>query len=319
MAVRVIGSINVDRIARVDALPRAGETVMARETLRLPGGKGANQAVAAARMGATVAMTAAVGADEGGHWMLGELEAAGVDICAVARLAEAVTGSAHIAVDARGENQIIVAPGANALLAPAMLPPSTGEEVVLAQLEVPVETLAAAFAAPARLRILNAAPAVPEARALFEQMDLLIVNEHELAYYTGGGTMRGVAEAVGRARGLCARPDPIVIVTLGAEGAVAVWADRYFHAPALPVEPLDTVGAGDCFCGALAALLDEGAEIERALPVANIAAALCTLAPGAIPAMPSRAAVEAAATEYAQPIKNAATGALSCASQPGGF
>lgn len=316
MTVRVIGSINVDMIMRVDALPRAGETVMARETLRLPGGKGANQAVAAARMGASVAMVAAVGDDEGGRWMLDELEAAGVAVQAVATLASASTGTAYIAVDARGENQIIVSPGANAGLVPVMLPAASGEGILLGQLEVPVETLAVAFAAPARLRILNAAPAVPQARALFDRVDVLIVNEHELACYTGGEPVRGLAEAVARARTLCSRPEQIVIVTLGAEGALAVWQDRHFHAPAMPVEPLDTVGAGDCFCGALAALLDEGVEVERALPVANIAAALCTLAQGAVPAMPSRAAVEAvrfaSATEYAQAIKNKAPDALSC-------
>jgi ribokinase len=318
MAVRVAGSINVDTIARVEALPRPGETVMALETLRLPGGKGANQAVAAARMGSDVFMMAAVGDDEGGCWMLSELKAAGVDVRAVVRLAEASTGSASIAVDARGENQIIVSPGANALLAPAMLSPASREDVVLGQLEVPVEALVAVFADPARLRILNAAPAVPQALPLFDLVDLLIVNEHELAFYTGGKAVRGIAEAAERARSLRMRPDQLAIVTLGAAGSVAVWHDRHFHAPALPVEPLDTVGAGDCFCGALAALLDEGLPVEQALPIANAAAALCTLAPGAVPAMPSRAAVEAArlapATEYAQPIKTAAPAALSCPS-----
>ncbi len=293
MAVRVLGSINIDVIARVDRLPRPGETVIASQTLRLPGGKGANQAVAAARMGASVALVAAIGDDEGGRWMLAGLEAAGVGVAGVAKLEGVPTGSAYITVDAKGENQIIVAPGANGVFEAALLPRASPENVVLAQLEVPVATLAAAFAAPARLRMLNAAPAVPEAARLFDRVDILIVNEHELAAYAGRVESRGLDETVATARSLLARPDQLVIVTLGSAGAVAIWRDRHFHAPAMPVEPLDTVGAGDCFCGALAALLDEGLAVEQALPIANAAAALCTLSPGAVPAMPSRAAVEA--------------------------
>ncbi|WP_448661964.1 ribokinase [Sphingomonas sp. CJ20] len=294
MAVCVVGSINVDVIARVEQLPLPGETVMAHETLRLPGGKGANQAVAAARMGAAVRMVGAVGDDEAGRWMLAALGEAGVDVRPIARLAEASTGTAYIAVDARAENQIIVASGANARLTPAMLAPGDTGDVVLAQMEVPAETLAAAFAAPARLRILNAAPALASALPLFALVDVLIVNEHELAWYAGCAAAETLEATVETARTLCARADQVVIVTLGAAGAVAVWADRHFHAPALPVRPIDTVGAGDCFCGALAALLDEGLAIDAALGIANAAAGLCTLAPGAVSAMPARAAVEAA-------------------------
>jgi ribokinase len=291
MAVRVVGSINVDVITRVAALPRPGETVIASETVRLPGGKGANQAVAAARMGAQVVLAAAVGADADGDWMLGELAAAGVDVAQVARVADDPTGTAYIALESTGENQIIVAPGANGRFEPAM-PPSG--EVVLAQLEIPLETVAAALARPARLRILNAAPAIRQAAALFGQVDVLIVNEHELAVFAGCAPVRGVAPAVAAARSLLGRADQLVIVTLGALGAVAVWHDRHFHATALDVTPIDTVGAGDCFCGALAALLDEGLSVEEALPIANTAAGLCTLAYGAVPAMPSRGVVEAA-------------------------
>lgn len=294
MTVTVIGSINVDIIARVTALPRPGETVMADATLRMPGGKGANQAAAAARMGARVTMAAAVGDDADGRWMIDALSGAGVAIDGVSHLSGAPTGAAYIAVDAGGENQIIVAPGANAAFAPAMVPPVPEGAILLAQMEVPPATIAAAFARPARLRILNAAPAVADAAGLFDAADILIVNEHELAIFAARGPVEGIAEAVEAARGLIRRDDQAVIVTLGGDGAVAVWRDRHRRAPALPVDPVDTVGAGDCFCGALAALLDEGMAIDQALPLANAAAGLCTLSVGAVPAMPDRAAAEAA-------------------------
>ncbi|MGK6320320.1 ribokinase [Sphingomonas sp. DT-204] len=292
MAICVLGSINVDVILSVAALPRPGETVMARDAVRLPGGKGANQAVAAARMGAATVMLGAVGADEAGDWMRAALKDAGVDVAQVHSLAEAGTGTAYIAVDAGAENQIIVASGANAHVSSELLSDQPQGSVLLAQLEIPVEVVAAAFAKPGPLRILNAAPTVPEATSLFSDADVLIVNQHELAVYLRVQTIETPRQAL-EARALLSRPGQVAIVTLGAEGALAVWRDRAFHAPALPVTPVDTVGAGDCFCGALAALLDEGMMIERALPLANAAAALCTQARGAVPAMPTRAAVEA--------------------------
>lgn len=304
MSVCVLGSINVDLVVTVTALPRPGETVLASGLARLPGGKGANQAVAAARMGAPTRLLGTVGEDEAGQWMLDTLAGYGVDLSAVVAKADEPTGTALIAVDSAAENQIIVAPGANRLLAAALPPPQAPGEVLLAQLEVPLAALAAAFAQGGRYRILNAAPAVPEAAAMFGDVDLLIVNQHELASYLGVDAVADVRAATG-ARALLTRPDQAVVVTLGPGGAVAVWQDHAFHAPALPVTPLDTVGAGDCFCGALAALLAEGRDLRGALPLANAAAALCTQARGAAPAMPNRAEVEAAATEYARGIKKA--------------
>ena len=302
MGARVLGSINVDIILSVAALPRPGETVLASGSDRLPGGKGANQAVAAVRMGAATAMIAAVGADEAGAWMRGWLAEAGIDVTAVRALAGHATGAAYIAVDSAAENQIIVAPGANAHCAPDRLSAPENRDVLLAQLELPVATIASAFAEPGPLRILNAAPAVPAAAAMFGDVDVLIVNQHELAYYLGVAAIESPRQALA-ARGLLTRSDQVAIVTLGAGGALAVWPDRAFHAPAVPVTPVDTVGAGDCFCGVLAALLDEGLSIEAALPFANAAAALCTQTRGAAPAMPTRPAVEAflrnAPTEHA--------------------
>ncbi len=298
MAVQVAGSINVDLIQSVKELPRPGETVLSFRSVRLPGGKGANQAVAAARMGAATQMIGAVGDDEGGLWMRGLLEEHGVDPDGIAILEGQATGLALIAVDCGGENQIIVSSGANEAVEPfhtSTLAPDA--KVLLAQLEIPTETVRAFFTAPgaeSRIRILNAAPAIQEAKELFGQTDILIVNQHELAHYLALGEAPETAEQALVARKLISRSDQVVIVTLGALGAVAVWQDRHFHAPALPVTPVDTIGAGDCFCGALAALLDTGETLEAALPLANAAAALCTQKEGAIPAMPSRAEAEAA-------------------------
>lgn len=301
MDVLVLGSVNVDTILSVAALPGPGETVLADGLVRLPGGKGANQAVAAIRMGAHVAMAGAVGDDGDGRWMRDILAREGIDIAAIAAVPGRPTGAAMIAVDRAGENQIIVAAGANADFTPAMLPP-VGNEVVLAQLEIPVATIAAAFAAACGPRILNAAPSVAAAAELFALTDILIVNQHELADYLGCAPVADVAAAL-TARALLTRPDQAVVVTLGAGGAVAIWPEHHVHAPAIRVEPVDTVGAGDCFCGALAALIAEGHSIAEALPLANAAAALCTQATGAVPAMPVRAAAEAMLaqrpTEYA--------------------
>lgn len=300
MAVQVVGSINVDLIQSVEGLPRPGETVLSFRSTRLPGGKGANQAVAAARMGAPTRMTGAVGTDEGGEWMRRLLQEHGVETDGIRSLEDYSTGLALIAVDCSGENQIIVNSGANEAVEPFHIGALAQDaRALLAQLEIKADTVRALFTTPGaedRIRILNAAPALPEAHGLFEHTDILIVNQHELAHYVALDVAPETAEEALVARKLISRPDQVVIVTLGALGAVAVWQDRHFHAPALSVNPVDTIGAGDCFCGALAALLDAGETIEGALPLANAAAALCTQKEGAIPAMPSRSEAEAALT-----------------------
>ena len=182
----ILGSVIQDVICQVAALPRPGETVIARHTAFLPGGKGANQAIAAARMGAVTHMIGAVGEDAAGAAMLAYLSAAGVDTAGVRRLPGEPTGAAFIAVSADGENQIVVAPGANALVSAHDVTPETvgSARVRLAQQEVPVGAVEAFFAASAAgLRILNTAPAVPEGERLFEAADLLILNQPELARY----------------------------------------------------------------------------------------------------------------------------------------
>jgi ribokinase len=300
MTVLVAGSINVDLIQSVDALPRPGETILARSSVRLPGGKGANQAVAAARAGASTRMIAAVGDDEAGQWMKTQLSDSGVATDQIATISGVSTGTAYIAVDQSGENQIIVASGANAALTPEMTAsaPSEDREVRVAQLEVPVETVAAFFnsATPGKTRnILNAAPAVPEGTSLFPLTDILIVNQHELAVYLGLDEAPANAQEALVARDLICREGQLIVVTLGASGAIAVRAQSEVYVPAFRVTPLDAIGAGDCFVGALAATLNrEGDDItdQVLLTFANAAAALCTQKQGAIPAMPTRAEIE---------------------------
>lgn len=297
MTVVVLGSINQDVVSRVVRLPRAGETVSARETLMLPGGKGANQAIAAARMGAGVRMLGAVGADANGDALTRYLAEAGVDTAAIRRIDDVGTGAAYITIDDAGENQIVVSSGANARVAAADVGAIDGVRVALGQLETPVPALAAFFAAAAAagaLRILNAAPALPEGAALFAGIDVLIVNQTELAAYLDLAEEPRTAEDAAVARRLIAGDLRAVIVTLGAAGAVLVEADALRAVPARPATVVDTTGAGDCFCGVLAALAAEGMPLGDAIATANAAAAICVGRAGAGPAMPTRAEVEAA-------------------------
>ena len=301
MSVCVLGSLNLDIVAYVAALPRPGETVLATRLARLPGGKGANQAVAAARSGARTRLLGAVGRDEPGDAMLAALRAADVETGEVMRLAGTPTGQAYVWVSAAGENSIVVAGGANLAVTPGMfdLEAAARCRVVLAQLETPLETVRALFdgppAAAGCLRVLNAAPATPAARPLLALADILVVNEVELAAFVGAAAPpEALDDVVTAARKLVARPDQTVVATLGGAGAVAVGANGRTVIAGRPAKVVDTTGAGDCFCGALAARLSEDADLGAALQWANAAAALSTERPGAAPSMPTRAEIEAA-------------------------
>jgi ribokinase len=297
MSVCILGSINRDIVVRVEALPRPGETVAARETLLLAGGKGANQAVAGARIGAPTRLIGAIGSDADGDALSAWLAAQGVDVSLLARVS-ASTGRAYIALDDAGENQIIVAASANAEVhaEDAVAGIKSDDRVFLAQLETPMAAIAAFFAAAGRqggLRILNTAPALIEARALFDATDMLVLNQTELARYLGLASEPRTAADAEVARALLTRPGQSAVVTLGAAGVVLVEREAAIRVPGWRVPVVDTTGAGDCFCGALAAMLAEGAPVTRALEIANAAAALCVGKPGAGPAMPDRRAVEA--------------------------
>ena len=303
MSVCVLGSLNLDIIAYAPTLPRPGETVMARRVERLPGGKGANQAVASARCGVRTRLLGAVGRDEAGDAMLAAMRKAGVEAAEVMRIAEAPTGQAFVWVSDSGGNVIIVDGGANLAVTPGMfdLEAAARSRVVLAQLETPLATVEAVFSGPPAaagcLRVLNAAPASHAARGLLALADIVVINETELAAFAGAaGPPEALDDVVGAARGLISRPDQTVVATLGKAGAVSVGANGRMVVAGRPAKVVDTTGAGDAFCGALAARLAEDAELGVALQWANAAAALSTERLGAAPSMPTRAEVEAALT-----------------------
>jgi ribokinase len=294
MPVYVVGSINVDMVAFCARLPRIGETVRGHAFERHPGGKGANQAVAAARAGAVARMAGATGRDLEGEYMRGALTGYGVDIQAVATL-DAATGTALILVGG-GDNQIAVVPGANAQVLPAQADALNFHpgDICLAQMEIPAETVRAAFArarSQQALTLFNPAPALPEARALFPLADWIVVNETECAAFSGitpDGT-EAAARAAARSLGLEAKQT--LVMTLGAEGVLAICGERCLAVPGHVVEVVDTTGAGDCFCGYLAAGLARGEALEAALREANAAAALAVQVKGAASSIPERAAV----------------------------
>ncbi|MFT3965210.1 MAG: ribokinase [Sphingobium sp.] len=282
MTVCILGSINIDHVARVEAMPRPGETIQALSTFDAPGGKGANQAVAAARAGAATRMFGAVGGDMAGTVLRDRLAAAGVDVSGVAILPGMATGTAFITLSEDGENSIIFSPNANAHAVAPDAAALSGGTVALAQLETPVAGIAAFFGMAGDMgavRMLNTAPALPEARRLFDRADILLFNEIELAFYLNGNAGEGPEAA----RRLLTRPGQRAVVTLGARGAVMVDAQAFLHAPASPVERIvDTTGAGDAFCGTLAALVARGGgDWPAMLAAANEAAAQCVQRQGA--------------------------------------
>ena len=270
----VVGSVNMDVAVRTARLPKPGETLLAESVLRSGGGKGANQAVAAARAGgAATAMIGAVGADGDGGTLLADLARDGIDIAAVRRLDGLPTGVALITVDANAENTIVVAAGANAAveLTEADRETVRKADVVLAQLEIPQAVVAEAAAArrPGSRFVLNAAPAAPLDAALHEQVDVLVVNEHEAV------ELAQLADLDSALRRLL-DDVPTVLVTLGADGARLLSRDGSdVRVPAPRVTATDTVAAGDTFCGvfaaALASGLDERVSLERACAAASLA------------------------------------------------
>ena len=281
VTIGVVGSINLDLVASGAPLPQAGETVTGARFAQHPGGKGANQALAARRLGADVHMVGCVGDDALAETAMALLRRDGVDVSNVMSELGTATGVALIAVSPEGENQITVASGANARVGPSDVAGLPTCDVILSQLEVPVTAVEAATRRAAEtgaLMAINLAPAIGVSPQLLKDADLLIVNEIEAAFYGDALHERG----------------GLVALTLGGDGAALFkMGQEIARVPAFEVEVVDTTGAGDTFCGALVVALAEGQAPEHALRFASAAAALAVTRPGAQPSLPGRAQVEA--------------------------
>jgi ribokinase len=293
----VAGSINMDVVTTAERHPRVGETVAGNAVLYFPGGKGANQAVAAAKLDAEVTLIGRLGADAFGQELKAFLAMQGIDLSFVKDTAEAHTGTAIITV-AQADNTIVVVPGANALVSAEDVSAAVlaRGDVALSQFEIPLPAITAFFKrarAAGATTILNPAPAM-EFTDLLELVDVLILNETELGLLTRTDfhDTDDHPRFIDAARSLVGT-DKTICVTLGKRGVLALIEGRPLVVPGRAVEAVDTTGAGDCFVGALAAQLAGGKTIRDALDTANIAASICVQRLGAAPSMPTAAEVAA--------------------------
>ena len=295
----VVGSLNMDIVVPVPRHPRPGETIIGSDSFRTPGGKGANQAVAAARLGQRVAMVGRVGGDDAGATLVAALNDYGVDYAHVRTTPEAPTGIALVTVDPTGENIIVVSSGANARVEVGDVEAAAGAlelaGAVLLQLEIPLAAVVATAARASGAVILNPAPAPTDRlpAELLGAVDVLVPNRAELAELAGteeAGSLEQVAEQAEAVEGPGA-----VVVTLGVDGALVVRDGASEHVAAPPTAAVDTTGAGDCFCGALADGLARELPLADAVRWAVRAASRSVARAGAQASMPTREEVEAAA------------------------
>jgi ribokinase len=313
--VLAIGSLNMDLVARCERLPERGQTIIGRDFFTAPGGKGANQAVAAARLGALVSMAGCIGRDPFGQALVAGLHDAGVRTDDVVPV-DAPTGTALITIDAAGANTIVVISGANlacdAALVDRALASAGGPGILLLQHEIPPEANARAIHAARQAGwfvMLNPAPARPIPAELLALVDLVTPNETEAAAIAGR-PVASVADALAAARSLLAlgAGAGAVIVTLGGGGAVYCDASRAWHCPAVPVQAVDTTAAGDAYIGALAAALAEQKPLEECLGFAAAAAGLAVTRLGAQPSLASRAELAAFISRHGVPAVQALGG-----------
>lgn len=290
----VVGSINMDLVVRAPRHPVPGETILGSEFHTFPGGKGANQAVAAARLGGSVKMIGRVGTDAFGGMMLATLQKDGVDTRYVKQTDSAPTGVALITVSDSGQNNIVVVPGANKLLSPddirAAEEAFEGAAVAVMQLEIPLETVAEAVRTARKHGakvILNPAPAQPLPSDLLAQVNYLIPNESELSLLTGMDDIPGAAGVLKSAGISC------LIVTLGSDGALVKDDQKDIRILPHRVSVVDTTAAGDAFVGGFAVALTQGKDTKEAAAWGNTAGALAVTKAGAQPSLPARADLEA--------------------------
>ena len=274
----IVGSANLDLVARTPRLPKPGETVTGSNYFEFCGGKGANQAIAAARAGANTAFIGALGNDHAGETLRAAFKHDDVDISAVQFVSEP-TGRALIGVSDDGENSIIVVPGANHAITIGDVERNTkiiaSAKVLLCQLEVPLEVVQRAFelAGENSIRILNPAPAQSLSKELLQLVDVITPNEHEMQLLGGSGALLKCGVKT-------------IVVTQGARGALMITEKGETRIPPFEVDPVDSTGAGDAFCGMLAARLAIGESIQNALKAAVVSGALATLTEGAVPSLP---------------------------------
>lgn len=301
--ITVFGSVNIDLVATAQRLPHPGETVAGRSFATSPGGKGANQALAARRAGAEVRFAGAVGSDDFADAAVACLRESGVDMSLV-RTVPGPTGTAVILVDSSGENMITVIPGANGALTPvdarAAVAGLRSGDLLMLQLEVPGDSVEAALSAARRAGIrtlLNLAPLTAEAARVGRLADIVVANETEFACLVGADLESDDARADALRR-LNAETGQIIVVTLGERGAIAVSDGEIVRVDSPRIVPVDAVGAGDTFCGYLAAGLDAGDDFVVSLQRAAVAGAVACLSPGAQVAIPPRSAVDAKASGF---------------------
>jgi ribokinase len=295
----IAGSINMDVVATAEGLPRVGETVAGQAVYYFPGGKGANQALSAARLGAQVALIGRLGKDTFGDELKAFLTAQGIDLSLVRQTAGTHSGTALITL-ANGNNTIVAVPGANALVdaADVEVPPLAKGDIAVSQFEIPLRAIHAFFArarASGATTILNPAPATSFHSDLLDLTDILILNETELGFLTETELSDTDDEArlIDAAGSLPAGRDKIVCVTLGRRGALALVHGKPQRIAGRAVATVDPTGAGDCFVGAVAAQLAAGNSIDAAFAYANVAASICVQRMGAALSMPTAVEVDA--------------------------
>lgn len=296
-SVAVLGSLNVDVVFTCEEFPQPGETLLCDSVAKGAGGKGLNQAVASAKAGSSTTLYGALGHDSDAELLLDCLLQNGVITDAIARADGASTGLAHIMVDRAGENSIIVASGAN--MAPSLdraMFSQAKASVFLAQLEMAPNLVRAFFLQAEECgatRILNAAPALASARNIFPHCDVIIVNEHELAYFCDRDSAQMTQQDIeDGGRSLLSRDDQTILVTLGSKGVLHLTLHSAHHHAATKVETVDTTGAGDCFCGVFAASLASELSVSQAIERAARAAALAVTRQGAAASMPTASEID---------------------------
>lgn len=294
----VFGSINMDLVIRCQHLPSPGETIIARSSQEVPGGKGANQAVAAARLGAKVFMIGRVGNDAFATRLVQNLQNEAIDTSSVGHCSDVASGLAVVNVEDSGENSILVVPGSNHRLSPADVAAARNiiqqADLVLVQLEVPIESVRALVQLAKSLGkpvILNPAPTPPDFPADLFQVDLICPNQTEASALLGQ-PINSVDDAKSAISQFLTRGAKTAIITLGSQGAVIHDGKQITWIPPFPINPVDTTAAGDAFAGALATRLCEGTSLREAALFAAAAGAFAATQPGAQPGMPRRSDVE---------------------------